>query len=258
MTLFAENVHPVKKQPCNIIKLSKTILLSILILNIFTSFSQEDTSKIAFIAYWSVGDSYDFRITKIKKSWKSDELVKSSDDTYIANISKFYGAEVPFLRPKKLSNDRASSVDVALHALKKIKANKNDIFILLQPTSPLRNTSHIDNALKIFEKNRFVENVVGISKLDHPIEWSNTVPKNLSMRCFAQKGNSNKRSQDYAPRYLINGSIYILKIRSFFKNRNFILKNNSYGYIMKKNESIDIDNLEDLKLAEYFLKQNNI
>jgi CMP-N,N'-diacetyllegionaminic acid synthase len=187
-----------------------------------------------------------------------DKVIVSTDDTYIANISKFYGAEVPFLRPKKLSNDRASSVDVALHALKKIKANKNDIFILLQPTSPLRNTSHIDNALKIFEKNRFVENVVGISKLDHPIEWSNTVPKNLSMRYFTQKGNSNKRSQDYAPRYLINGSIYILKIRSFFKNRNFILKNNSYGYIMKKNESIDIDNLEDLKLAEYFSKQNNI
>lgn len=187
-----------------------------------------------------------------------DKVIVSTDDSYIANISRFYGAEVPFLRPKKLSNDKASSVDVALHALKKLKANKNDIFILLQPTSPLRNTSHIDNALKIFEKNRFVENVVGISKLDHPIEWSNTVPKNLSLKHFTQNSSRNKRSQDYISRYIINGSIYILKIRSFFKNKNFILKNNSYGYIMKKNESIDIDNLEDLKLAEYFLKQNNI
>ena len=77
------------------------------------------------------------------------------------------------------------------------------------------------------------------------------------MKHFMQKENKNKRSQDFSPRYIINGSIYILKIRSFLKNKNFILKNNSYGYIMKKNESIDIDNLEDLKLAEYFFKKNN-
>ena len=186
-----------------------------------------------------------------------DKVIVSTDDNYIAKIAKFYGAEVPFMRPKKLSNDEASSADVVLHALKKLKVNKNDLFILLQPTSPLRKTSHIDDAIKIFEKNRFIENIVGVSKLDHPIEWSDQLPNNLSMKHFMQKENKNKRSQDFSPRYIINGSIYILKIRSFLKNKNFILKNNSYGYIMKKNESIDIDNLEDLKLAEYFFKKNN-
>lgn len=186
-----------------------------------------------------------------------DKVIVSTDDKYIAKIAKFYGAEVPFMRPKKLSNDKASSTDVVLHALKKLKANNNDLFILLQPTSPLRKTSHIDDAIKIFEKNRFIENIVGVSKLDHPIEWSNQLPNNLSMKHFIQNANNNKRSQDFSPRYIINGSIYILKIRSFLKNKNFILKNNSYGYIMKKNESIDIDNLEDLKLAEYFFKKNN-
>ena len=186
-----------------------------------------------------------------------DKVIVSTDDSYIAKIAKFYGAEVPFMRPKKLSNDKASSADVVLHALKKLKVNKNDLFILLQPTSPLRKTSHIDDAIKIFEKNRFIENIVGVSKLDHPIEWSDQLPNNLSMKHFMQKENKNKRSQDFSPRYIINGSIYILKIRSFLKNKNFILRNNSYGYIMKKNESIDIDNLEDLKLAEYFFKKNN-
>jgi len=182
-----------------------------------------------------------------------DKVIVSTDDDYIANISKFSGAEVPFIRPKKLSNDKASSVDVVVHALKKIKANKNDIFILLQPTSPLRMTSHIDDALKVFLKNRFVENIVGISKLDHPIEWSNSIPKNLSMQNFMI--TKNKRSQDFIPHYIINGSIYILKIRSFLKNKSFILKKNSYGFIMNKNESIDIDNIEDFKLAEYFFKK---
>lgn len=186
-----------------------------------------------------------------------DKVIVSTDDSYIAKIAKFYGAEVPFMRPKKLSNDKASSADVVLHALKKLKVNKNDLFILLQPTSPLRKTSHIDDAIKIFEKNRFIENIVGVSKLDHPIEWSNELPQNLSMKNFIPKTRKYKRSQDFSARYIINGSIYILRIRSFLREKNFLLKNNSFGYVMKKNESIDIDNLEDLKLAEYFYKINN-
>ena len=186
-----------------------------------------------------------------------DKVIVSTDDSYIAKVSKNYGAQVPFKRPRKLSNDKASSVDVILHALKILKPNNNDLFILLQPTSPLRKTSHIDNALKLFEKNRFIENVVGISKLDHPMEWTNSIPNNLSMQNFMKTKNKNKRSQDFIPRYIINGSIYILKIRSFLRNKQFILKNNSYGFIMKKNESIDIDNIEDLKLAEYFFKRKN-
>jgi len=186
-----------------------------------------------------------------------DKVIVSTDDSYISKISKFYGAEVPFIRPKKLSTDKTSSVDVILHALKKLKADKNDLFILLQPTSPLRTTSHIDDAIKTFEKNRFIDNVVGISKLDHPIEWSNELPSNLSMTNFIQQTNKDKRSQDFPSRYIINGSIYILRIRSFLKEKSFLLKKNSFGYVMEKNESIDIDNLEDLKLAEYFFRINN-
>ena len=77
------------------------------------------------------------------------------------------------------------------------------------------------------------------------------------MQNFVKTRNKYKRSQDLTPHYIINGSIYILKIRSFLKNKSFILKNNSYGFIMKKNESIDIDNIEDLKLAEYFFKKES-
>jgi CMP-N,N'-diacetyllegionaminic acid synthase len=184
-----------------------------------------------------------------------DKVIVSTDDKYIANISKFYGAEVPFIRPKSLSSDKASSTAVVLHALKKLGVNKNDLFILLQPTSPLRTTSHIDAAIKLFEKNRFIDNIIGISKLRHPIEWSNELPLNLSMQNFVKKNNRGKRSQDFSNRYIVNGSIYILKIRSFLKEKRFLLHKNSFGYVMENNVSIDVDNLDDLKLAEYLFKK---
>ena len=64
-------------------------LLYLLLLILFTTplFSQEDSTKLAFVAYWSVGDSYDFKITKIKKSWKKDKIVKDEQQNYISTFT---------------------------------------------------------------------------------------------------------------------------------------------------------------------------
>ncbi len=65
-------------------KLKFFILL--LVLNYSSVFSQVDTTVVPFVSYWSLGDSYDFKITKIKKQWKSDELVKNDSGSYNVNF----------------------------------------------------------------------------------------------------------------------------------------------------------------------------
>lgn len=59
-------------------------------------FAQTDSTKIAFVAYWSKGDSYDYVITKIKKSWLGDELAKNDSSTYFANFSVIDSTETEY------------------------------------------------------------------------------------------------------------------------------------------------------------------
>lgn len=68
-------------------------------------------------------------------------------------ISKKYGAEIPFMRPKKLATDEAKGIDVVLHAIdwlkKKSKQKQSDLIMLLQPTSPLRTKKDINKAIEL-------------------------------------------------------------------------------------------------------------
>jgi len=100
--------------------LKKLFLLFVLILNTIIFQSQEDTSKIAFIAYWSVGDSYDFRITKIKKSWKSSELIKSSDETYVANFLVLDSTESSYTIKWSFKKNLGSSYQIPEEIVKKL------------------------------------------------------------------------------------------------------------------------------------------
>ena len=84
-------------------------------------------------------------INQAKSSKFIDKIFVSTDSEDIKKVAISFGAEVPFLRPRELATDSASSVDVILHAIDKLNYN---IFILLQPTSPLRLGTDIDNCLK--------------------------------------------------------------------------------------------------------------
>ena len=80
-----------------------------------------------------------------------DRVIVSTDDEEIKQVSEQYGAEVPFLRPEHLSNDHASSFDVIKHAIDFLHlGQKNELIVLLQPTSPLRLVSELDAALEFF------------------------------------------------------------------------------------------------------------
>jgi len=179
-----------------------------------------------------------------------DEIIVSSDDKEILKVSKKYGAKT-ITRPKHLASDRAKSS----HALKHVIENSPNFeyMVMLQPTSPLRNEKHINDAIHLLEKKN-ASAVVSVCKTEHNPLWSNTLPKNFSMQGFFNNNVFNKRSQDLKSYYRLNGAIYICKINSFLKEKSFFLKKKIYAFEMPQEESIDIDTEFDFKMAKALMK----
>jgi CMP-N,N'-diacetyllegionaminic acid synthase len=183
-----------------------------------------------------------------------DRVVVSTDDQKIANISKKYGADVPFMRPDELATDVATSVDVVLHSLDEVEANdkKYDYVILLQPTSPLRTWKNIDKSINILQSKKS-DAVISVCEVDHNPLWANSIPEDGDLSNFLDKSIVNKRSQDLEHCYRINGAIYICDIDRLKVNKNFFLTSNCIAYKMKRSESIDIDIDIDMNLASLYL-----
>ena len=179
------------------------------------------------------------------KSKYIDKVVVSSDDDEILDIAKKFKAET-VKRPGELASDIATSNDVVKHTLENIE--EHDYIVLLQPTSPLRNYKHIDEAIKLLEK-KSADAIISVCKTDHSPLWSNTLQEDGAMQSFIKDDVIDKRSQDLNDYYRLNGAIYICKRDNFLKEETFFLKENIYAYIMDKESSIDIDEDIDLKIA---------
>jgi CMP-N,N'-diacetyllegionaminic acid synthase len=186
------------------------------------------------------------------------DVMVSTDDIEIAQISNDAGALVPWLRPDILSTDRASSIDVALHAINWYENNIGNIdgLMLLQPTSPFRTRKNLLAAIELFECERRYP-VIGVSPArDHPL-WTFRMEDNFCTPFFKDHG-LELRSQDLDPAFVVNGSLYICTTthikenKSFFSNKNAPLIMNSYR------ESIDIDSEEDFLIASWIASQNII
>ena len=177
-----------------------------------------------------------------------------TDDDEIAYISKQYGAEIPFMRPKSLGGDSISTNQVIEHALKTIKEQTGkmpDIICLLQCTSPLRDVEDIDGTIEKLINSDF-DASISVSEVDSNPYWSN-VFEGEKLKYFIEEGKKIKRRQDLPKIYEINGAVYVTKTDAFFRENNIECENMT-GYIMKKENSIDIDTMIDFKMAELMLK----
>jgi CMP-N,N'-diacetyllegionaminic acid synthase len=186
-----------------------------------------------------------------KKSQYIDRVVVTTNCEMIANISREFGAEVPFVRPESLSSDTATSNDVLIHAIKAIKESY-DIVVLLQPTSPLRTAQHIDSALEEYHKQN-ASGVVSVTQCEHSPLWSNTLPFDKSLGDFIQKENI-QNSQALDLYYRLNGAIYIYNKLELLKNNGIFYNSSTYAFVMDNKSSVDIDTEVDFQLANIFLK----
>ena len=181
-----------------------------------------------------------------------DTLV-STDDMEIADICTKAGAYVPWLRPAELSNDTASSVDAAIHALDWYEAQKGPVdgLMLLQPTSPFRARETVQRGIDVYEDNSMLP-VVGVAPAPlHPL-WALKL-KNGGLVPYLPGSGLTTRSQDLPLAYAVNGSFYLISPRELRAGKTFFGSGAQPLLETSPHEGLDIDTLEDFELAEAVL-----
>jgi len=125
--------------------------------------------------------------------------------------------------------------------------------MLLQPTSPLRTSKDIINAVKLaFEKDADV--ILSVCEAEHSPLWTNILPNDFSMKHFIREEIKGKNRQQLPKLLRLNGAIYLAKVEYFLKTKDWFGEK-SYAYIMPRERSIDIDDYIDFKLAEILMEE---
>lgn len=197
-------------------------------------------------------------IEQAKLSDYKMRIIVSTDIEEYRNIALKYGAEVPFLRPNAISQDKSIDIELIKHAINFLEEEekyKPDIILQLRPTQPLRKIEDINNCLKIFienfDKYDSLRTVVEYEKSPFKMYTINQDKTNL-IPLFDNINNIKEpfnQCRQFLPKtYLHNGYIDIIKT-SILKD-DTISGKNIYPYIMDKSDTIDIDNINDWNKAE--------
>lgn len=188
-------------------------------------------------------------IEAAKKSNYIDRLILSSEDSEIIDVALRWGCEVPFVRPEELAMDDTPGMDPILHAIQKIE--KYDYIVLLQPTSPLRNTSDIDKCIELCLK-KDSNACVSVSETEKSPYWIFTLEENNQITPIFEDKEANLRRQDLPTFVALNGAVYVANCDWLLRNKKF-LTSETIAYEMPKERSIDIDSEFDFRLAEAML-----
>jgi N-acylneuraminate cytidylyltransferase/CMP-N,N'-diacetyllegionaminic acid synthase len=187
-----------------------------------------------------------------------NEVVVTTDSIEIAQISKHYGAQVPFIRPLELSGDLISSFSVIKHAIEFYKdelKRQFDYVVLLEPTSPLRTSGDIDNAIEQLMKAKSATAIVGVCKTE--AQNPAFLVKKSCKGFLTAYGNSDikiLRRQDIEDVYFFEGSVYISIVKELLERKTFYHQN-TLGFEFPKWKSIEIDDIDDFTIAEIFMKR---
>lgn len=185
-----------------------------------------------------------------------DHVIVSTDDAEIAEVARHYGAEVPFLRPAELAGDTSPMLDVLCHALGWCESTgeRVDVMVLLQPTSPLRTARHISEAVALFFE-RDATSVVSVMEVPHQFNPVSvlTIDEGI-LHPYLKESPLITRRQDKPRVYARNGPAVLVCAPGTLRAGEL------YGaacvpYLMSAADSLDIDEREDLELAEWLIER---
>ena len=192
---------------------------------------------------------------ELKESGLIDQVIISTDSQLIADVGIKLGANVPFLRPKNISGDKAKSIDFILHALEFFEEQNifYDAVLLLQPTSPLRTTELLKKAIQLM-KNSMAKSLISCYREEYINDLVMYKKQESNNQLIPLNENHNKgvRRQDHGDIFVRNGSVYLTKT-SFLKDSKQIICDTPLLLEMKKSESTNIDSYEDLEILKRIL-----
>lgn len=182
----------------------------------------------------------------------------STNDKKIMLFSKSKGFNVDYKRPEFLSKSSSNVVDAILHGLQWFKKKKIyfKTIIILQPTSPIRKIDEVKKALRLFKKKK-IKSLVSVTPVrEHPFEIVETT--NKKWRYLKEPKKNSYRRQNFPKNfYFIDGSFYIIDVKTFLKHKRLVIKNLSKFFLLKRTWPVDIDYYDDLAVCEALLKSNN-
>lgn len=177
--------------------------------------------------------------------------IVSTEDLEIKQVSLEYGAEV-IARPAELATDQTLSADVVQHVLDALSREGRlpDYFVLLQPTSPLRTSAHVEQCLQAFLASP-AACTISVTEAEHHPYKDFTLDHGFLHPLFGAEFLSQARQRLLAV-YRQNGAIYAMKSQTFLELNGFFVEP-ALPYIMENEDSIDIDSSFDLLVAELLL-----
>ena len=188
-----------------------------------------------------------------------DRVVVSTDNKEIAEISKKYGAEVPFMRPKELAKDNSTTADVIIHTLNWFKnsGQKFDYLALFEPTSPLREKNDIDNGImKLIDNENKADSLVSVGEisLEHPFISKEIDEKGYVKPFYKVPNNKIRRRQDLSKAYFPYGVLYLSKVSAIKEYKTFYQKKTMPMFI-KRWQNYEIDDMWDFICIQAILKK---
>jgi len=189
------------------------------------------------------------------------DVIVSTDSEEIADIALAFGASCPFIRPTELSLDSTLTVDVVSHCLSEMERQFGlfyDIVITLQPTTPFRNTTYIDEAVRILINHLDYDSVVSVVDVGsfHPFRMYRLGPQNKLHRLMDYSVNEMAPRQELESIYIRSGDIYACQSHLLRENPRLI-GDNPWGLVVDSEKSINIDDQLDLDLARLIMKKNS-
>lgn len=180
-----------------------------------------------------------------------DRIVLSSEDKEIISTARKWRCEVPFVRPKELSEDKTPGILPVIHAINTMP-DKYDFIVLLQPTSPLRTAQDIDACIKqcISGKHHSCVSVVEPEKSPF---WMFSRDREGFLVPLIKTDKMPARRQELPKVYALNGAVYVADCEWLLKSKAFVMQKTS-AYEMPVDRSLDIDSRFDLLKMEAYLK----
>lgn len=203
-------------------------------------------------------------IKSAKMSKIFDRIIVSTDSVRYKMISKKYGAEVPFLRPKNISQSNSPDYEWVNFTIEKLLNDENkeySFFFILRPTSPFRSPKTIIRAWKLFKKNKHAESLraVEICK-QHPykmwIKNKKFIDPLINKKKF-QQPFYNMQFKSLPKIYVQNASLEISKV-SVLNKYETITGKKIIPFFTKDYEGFDINSEYDFKYAKFLLRHKKV
>lgn len=197
--------------------------------------------------YWSIKSA--------QESNCFEKIIVSTDDEEIAKIATDFGAEVPYMRPKNLSDDITPTQPVIKHSIECLRKSgfKYEYVCCIYPTAPLLKAIDICNSQKIIAKSEEGIMLFSATSFSYPIQRA-LIIDNDGFASMLYPENINKRSQDLQETFHDAGQFYWASAKRWTNISNIFKY--SKPYILPRWRVQDIDNLEDLEYAELLFKMN--